>query len=282
MANNSAAFGNAKTISGKAGSFKASLLPLDLLQELKPRAPIPVTLSGTLNRAFTVLASRTKPVSLVIGNDYVTLTSNLAYTWSITTANSILNSAGAITTLDGDGTALVPYYYYVGMDSSGTVTIKPSASAPSYVEGPYGSGTYAHPGTARTQPWVYVGFGINEAATAVAFSGVTKVGYVYSLDTAVAVNAPEATAAALLDFSATLPKHGVEVMGYSAASLVAAETISLAATTTSAGYLITAGTTTAITVPYGPIVVDTAGKFSANQSSTANIAVSVTQIRDVV
>ena len=271
-------FGNPKSISGRGGSYRSSLVPIDLLQNLKQRNPVPVTIGGTNGVTFTLNHSVTNRGTYWIGNDYATVDRTVAYTW-VAGSNNILNATtGAATTLTNSTTGV--WYMYLSMSSTGALTLIPSKGAPSYVEGPYGAGTYVHPGTARAADYTYVGFMINTTANLV-FTEPVKVGYVYHLPAVVSVN-NTVTAAAVLDFSATLPKHGVEVSGYAGITGAVGTTLELSATTGVAGQKITAQTTKALTAPFGPIVVDSAGKIAGTSSTTVAHPVSVSQIRDVV
>ena len=206
-----AGFGKQKDVSGKAVTAKTSVVPLSFLQSVK-KLPIPVTISGTSQRTFTVNASKTNPVTLWNGNDFIQLKESLAYAWT-GASDSLLGATGAETTSNGPGST-APYYYYVGMNSSGTIRILPSLSAPSYVEGPFENGVLTHPGTVRGQYWNYVGFSVcTTASTAMVFLAATKVGHSYEF-APVTVATTTAVAVQELDFSATLPKHNVAVGGY--------------------------------------------------------------------
>lgn len=196
-------FGSPRSVSGLNHTGKATLVPFDLLQDVKTKTPIPVTISGASNVTFTVNASVTNPVKLWNGNDYISLRRNLAYTWTASTTNDVLHATtGAVTADQAPATGV--WYYYVGITADGTVSIYPSTLEPKFVEGPYEHSAVGHAGTARTAFWNYVGFHVCTATTP-AFEAMTKVGYTYSF---AATSKATATTWAELDFSAVIPKHG--------------------------------------------------------------------------
>jgi hypothetical protein len=270
------AFGKFRLIQGFLGQFKSTLVPVKLLQNLKKQAPIPITVSGSNQVTFTINASKTAPVFLWVGEDYIELKENLAYTWT-NGSNAILSSAGAATAVTAS--TLGVWYFYVSVASDGTLTLKPSQTAPSYAEHRFG-GSYMHPGTSSTTHWGYVGYHVCTTAATPVFLAVEKNGFVYSfLDQSVATT----TTWALLDFSGVLPAHGVTANGFLETSATSGDTIEIGTSSTNLRGQLTAKTPAAVLmyVPFSGIVVNSAGKFYGS-STTAAGDVHVTQVVDIV
>ncbi len=172
------AFGHIKSISGKAGTFDASLVPLGILNSLQT-TPVPITISGSSNVTFTVAASVTKPVYIWSGRDIIALKSNLSYTHTNDSTNVVISSGGAKTTAQTPG-AVGLRYFYAGIDSAGAIEMFPSTEKPSYVEGPFPSGERGHPGTTRDRVWTYMGWAFM-STTAPVFTYAKKIGYTYNV-----------------------------------------------------------------------------------------------------
>ena|SRR3990167_3487852 len=286
------AFGTTKQVTGKGGTFETSGVPLELLNELKRNTAIPITIGGTLNITFTVAASKTAPVPIWNGRDFIWLKENLAYTF-LGTSNTILHATtGAVTTMTGVSSA-APWYMYVGYDSTGALLLYPSAAEPKYIEGPYQGAILGHPGTARTQFWNYVGYTVCvTASTAPAFIAMTKLGFDYRMSgTAPAgaiVQLP--TTFAMIDYSAFLPKHGVQASGYLKSKPKAALINSYfggGTTAALAQHRFGVGNTVATVNYYNfpPITVSTAGKIFGGTTLAAtafSVAARITTVRDLV
>lgn len=268
-------FGAAKDIVTPLGVQKATLLPLGMVQHMIT-TPLPITIGGTSGRTFTLNAGVTNPVHIWNGRQYITLSATVAYSW-VAGTNNILSNAGAETTLTNSTTGV--WYYYIGINSSGVVTILPSKIAPSAVEGPNPSGVLGHPGTTRSQQWRYIGWTICDAATPT-FVVAEKAGYWYEFaDQSVATT----TTWALLDFSAVLPGHGVECAGYLETSATDNDTTEVGTSSTDGrgAYVAWNAAASLQFVPFGPLVVNSDGKFYGS-STTAAGDVHVTRVRDIV
>lgn len=276
-------FGRAKSIDGKAiTAQQATAVPLQLLSDLKRNYPIPITIGGTSGRTFTINASKTNPVRIWNGNDYMELKETLAYSW-VVGSNAILHATtGAETTLTNGTTGV--WYMYLGLTSAGAMTLIPSAAVPSYVEGPFEGPVLGHPGTARTQFWNYVGFMLCDATTPT-FIAATKTGFTYEIaEQAVAIT----TVWALLDFSLVLPAHGVEAGGYVEA-IGSGQIVKFGTSSTaSQGAMRLTNVTTTVFVPtsaapFSGIVGNSAGKFYAIKATNTRVSeINLTRIKDVV
>ena len=174
-------YGHAKNLveqqgSNTAGTFPATAVPLELLQQVR-KYPIPVTVGGSNNVTFTLKGS-TQPIPIWSGREYIELKEDLAYTWGAV-SNAILDSNGANAT-DADS-VLGVWYMYAAINWSAdppTYELRPSQTAPSYVsEGPYNGGILGHPGTSRARLWQYVGFMVCTTAATPAFRAMVKHGY---------------------------------------------------------------------------------------------------------
>lgn len=203
-------FGNAKSISCPAGAFDASLVPLEMLRNIRPRVPYKVTISGSSNIVFTLLGSVTHTIPIWNGNDYGQLKENLAYTWQAGSLNTILNSAGAVTTLQA--TPVGVWYMYVGL-VAGVPIIYPSQTGPSEVQGPFEGGPLVHPGTSRVRVYSYVGFTIASATTP-AFLTMVKVGKWYQFAAQTVANATTGWAERAFTAMPKLGALGGELRGY--------------------------------------------------------------------
>ena len=290
------AFGHPKDITGKAGTFKATLVPLELLGHLLSH-PIPVSTSGTSNRVFTVAASVSNPVVIWDGKDYVSLKENLSYTWS-TAANDILATTGALASAQAPG-AVGVRYYYVGLDSLGAIGLWPSVNEPSYVEGPFPGTILGHPGVARTRAWRYVGWNMMNATTPV-FTYFTKRGYTYHISNHAYAGVDTQPGAVTLT---VVPAHaGVRIGGFCTGQATG-QAVELGYATdptltnavvgiwkSQVGPLTYTGTSVGATVeqstPYGAFAdleVDSNGNIIAHIAATAtNVNIIVTRVRDVV
>ncbi len=157
--------------SGKQWHGRATNVPIEVMQSLKLR-PLPITISGSSQRTFTLNASKTAPAVIWNGDDVISLNTTVAYSWVVGT-NNTLSSAGVETDLT-NGTVGVWYMY---LDEDGQ-NIVPSATAPSYVETSFNTGVLGHPGTSRAQNWTYIGFMVADATTPT-FLQMYKRGYTY-------------------------------------------------------------------------------------------------------
>lgn len=268
-------FGHSKAVSTPLGNQRVTMVPLGLMQSMIT-TPLPITIGGTSGRTFTLNASVTNPVHIWNGRQYITLSTSVAYSWVVGT-NDIISTAGAAATLTNSTTGV--WYYYVGINSSGTVVVLPSKIAPSAVEGPNPSGVLGHPGSARTQQWRYVGWTICDATTPT-FVVAEKAGYWYEFaEQKVATT----TSWALLDFSAVLPGHGVECGGYLETSATDNDTTEVGTSSTNlrGAYVAFNGAASLQKFPFGPLVVNSDGKFFGS-STTAAGDVAVTRVRDIV
>jgi hypothetical protein len=200
---------NPPTRTGDQGDHKCTEVPISLLKDLKTRKAYPVTIGGTSQRTFTLSASVTNPVSIWNGDDYIHLKNNVAYSWVVGT-NTILDSTGAQTTLTNSTLGI--WYMYLDKDGQ---NIYPSATAPSFVEGKFGSGNYEHPGTEKTEHLIYVGFMLCNATTPV-FVAMTKYGHNYQAAATTWTQASDATWIVTTFTGAdALPAHdGVAISGW--------------------------------------------------------------------
>jgi hypothetical protein len=216
----------------------------------------------------------------MVGKEFISLRESVGYTWT-TGSNAILAADGSASTNTGSYAAAAVVYYYLGVDSSDAPVILPSSVAPSFVEGPFETGSWNHPGTARAQEWAYVGYGVLTTATgAGTYLAMEKAGYTYEFaEQSVATT----TTWALLDFSAVLPAHGVEAAGTLETSATSGDTIEIGTSSTNLRGQLRAQTPAAVLmqVPFSGMVVDSAGKFYGS-STTAVGDVHVSRIKDVV
>lgn len=267
------------------GGKTTKSVPLSFMQGAKMKAPIPITIGGTSNRTFTVLASATNPVPLWNGNDYWYQRENLAFSFT-TGSTARLDSNGAAATESAAAVGL--YYFYVGL-VSGVVTILPSTVPPSFVEGPFQNGHFSHPGTTRAAFWNYVGFIVCDAVTPT-FVAMTKIGFTYGLTFAnafeVATTGTTFAALAWASDAEKLPEHGalgLTVGGMlETASGATAET-HIANDTGGTGELSgSARVASAISFfPFGNIHPTSAGLIVAKDTA-ARGDIHITQINDIV
>lgn len=290
------AFGHPKDITGKAGTFKATLVPLELLGHLLSN-PIPCSTSGTSNRVFTVAASVSDPVFVWDGNDFISLKENLSYTWS-TAANDIIATTGALASAAVPG-AVEVRYYYAGLDSTGAIGLWPSTVAPSYIEGPFPGTILGHPGVARTRVWRYMGWNYMSATTP-AFDYFAKRGYTYHISNHAYAGVDTQPGAVTLS---VVPAHaGVKIGGFCTGGATG-NAIELGYATDptltnavvgiwkgAAGPLTYTGASVGATVeqsvPYAAfdgLEVNSAGNIIAHIAATATtVNIIVTRVRDVV
>ena len=197
-----------RTQANKAWSGKVTDVPIEFLREIKLRTPLTCTVGGSSNVTFTLAGSVTKPAILWHHDGIHKILKNIVYTWD-SVSNDILNSSGADAT-DADSVLGVWYMY---LNEAGD-TIKPSQTAPSYVEAPNQAGYLGHPGTSRAEPWVYIGPMINTTAD-LAFSAMVKIGFWWYITEVNAV-IPTASWAAPTNLTLFIPqlaKHGLVVSG---------------------------------------------------------------------
>ena len=223
------AFGKPKVISGSAGEFQSTMVPLEWVQNINN--PIPITGTGTGNVTFTLNASTTNPVCMFVGNDFFLLQETLAYTW-VAGTNTILDSTGATASLTGS--TLGVWYFYVGI-VSGTVTLYPSQTAPSFVQHTRQAGFLGHPGTSRTEYWRYVGVQICTTAATPVFLELTKhaKSKMYTMAT-VSFTTPSDGIQAKPDYTPSMPlyvpKHGVKLKGIVSVGPAASTSVKLGTT----------------------------------------------------
>ncbi len=203
-------FGNPKAISSPGGAFLSSLVPMEILRNIRPRVPYKVTISGSSNIVFTLLGSTTHTVPIWNGVDYGELKESLAYTWQAGSLNTILNSSGVVTTLQA--TPVGVWYMYVGF-IAGVPTLYPSQTGPSEVQGPYEGGPLCHPGTSRVRSYAYVGFTIATATTP-AFLTMVKTGKWYGFADQTVANATTGWAERAFTAMPKLGALGGELKGY--------------------------------------------------------------------
>lgn len=172
-----AAFGKPRDVTGKMGTFQSTLVPMDLLGLITSPTGIPIAVSGTSQRTFTVNASVSNPVLYWDGRDFVSLRESKSHDMGTGSTNSVLATTGALATSQTPG-AVGMKYYYLGMDTTGALTLAPSTVAPSYVEGPFPGTILGHPGTTRDRVWRYMGFSFMSATTPV-FDYFVKSGKYY-------------------------------------------------------------------------------------------------------
>lgn len=281
------AFGHPKDVTGKAGTFKSTLVPLELLGHVLTR-PISITNSGTSNRTFTVAASVSDPVYIWDGRDFIPLKENLSYTWS-TAANDILATSGALASAQVPG-AVGIRYFYAGLDSTGTLGLYPSTVQPSHVEGPFPGTVLGHPGVARTRIWRYVGFQFMSATTPV-FDYFVKRGYTYHVSNHAYAGVDTQPGAVTLS---VVPGHnGVRIGGFVTGAVSQAVELGVATDATLTNAVVGAWkamvggvSAAAIGQPYGPfenLEVTSAGDIVAHIDPTATtVNIIVTRIHDVV
>jgi len=280
-------FGKFISIRGGSGVFQSTAVPIDYLQDLKSNVPIPFTFTSL---AATLNAGVTHPLNIWVGNDFITLKETLAYTFINGTNTVFIDSSGV--TVAAQVTAATIYYLYIGRNTAGTIRMYPSASYPYYVEGPYESGYWAHPGVSRGAYWSYVGF-MQNTATTPAFTLLTKKGFTYSNPTPTGMGviniATVSTSAVAVDLSDLVPVHqGVELGGYIRTDTTAAvgDTLDIGASSLAAN----AFRATAFSITYGAtqsfygLVPSTSGYLWAKASASlaAGGDCLVTTLRDVV
>lgn len=283
------AFGHIRTISGKAGSFDATLVPLGILNALRTHA-IPITLSGSSNVTFTISASTTKPVYIWSGRDIIALRSNLSYTFTNDSTNVIVATTGAKSTAQTPG-AVGVRYFYAGIDSAGAIEMFPSTNAPSFVEGPFPAGELGHPGVARDRVWNYVGWAYLNATTP-AFDAAQKIGYVYNMSDHAYAGVDTQPGYITM---AALPAHaGVEAGGFvtgvvtmQAVALGGATDATLTNAVIGAWQTYVGGTSVAAAgvahAAFDGIPLNSSGNMLAHIASVATtVNVRVTKVRDIV
>ena len=284
------AFGKSRNIAGDAGIFESTAIPFEVLNNLQRAQSIPITISGSNQVTFTVSASKTKPVWLWTGSDFMVLKESKAYSFVGGATNTLLDSAGAIGTTNSVAST-APYYFYMAVQSDGTFLLYPSLSAPSYVEGPKEGPVLGHPGTARTEFWTYVGYSVaTTASTAPVFLAMTKDGFEYQF---AGQSVTLTSAWTALDFSATLPKHGAQAAGYleikvGSTATAGAETaeVSTSSVDVQGAFIMAANHATLTTqAPFGYATVNSDGKLHGAKTLAATKSaakVFVTRIKDVV
>lgn len=263
---------------GKVFRGPATIVPHKFLQNVA-MAPIPWSLS-TLT--FSLNASDEYPVAVWGEKDLIYLRSAITYTW-VAGSNSILDSTGAVTTQTGSTLGVWYFYAYVDESTSpDSVKIIPSRTAPSGKDNTYGSGFWGHPGSAKTRPYTYVGFGICDDASTPGFINFTKSGNTYLLTEADKLEQPTTdTSYAALGFTGAegLPTHpGVTVGGY--IETAAGDTVKLAYDSSGSGVvLVTAPTGDVSTMPFNGMPLNSGDLWALHGSSAGDVH--ITSIKDV-
>ncbi len=255
-------------------------VPVAMMSQIKMK-PLPITIGGTSGRTFTLNASVTNPAAIWNGDDFIYLTWSVAYSWVVGTTNSILHATTGAETTMTNSTAGVWYMY---LNKDGT-EIFPSATKPSFVEAPNNSGYLGHPGTAKTERYVYVGFMLCDATTPTFITATKKKdSYVYTIaEQALACAADSAFAA--IDGSLVLPAHGVEVGGYMETNATASGVTSIgdSSTENEGSFQFTGDTLgNARKAPFFGLVPDSNGYLWGKTAETSNSEVNILRIRDVV
>lgn len=273
-------YGQFRHIEGLGGTTtEATVVPVELLQNLKKNYAYPVTIGGTSNRTFTLDASTTAPVHLWIGKNYVQLRKSKAYSW-VVGSNTIIASTGALSTQTNG--ALGIWYMYAGIEADGDVTLYPSQSEPKFIEGEFEAGYLGHPGTARANSFLYVGFMLCDATTPT-FVTMTKVGYQYLIKLSEKLEQPTtATSLTLLGFTGAeaLPKHaGVTVGGWIETG--SGGTVEIAYDSNGAGNLLATGATgDVITFPFDNFPLNSGDIYALHSVGAGDVH--ITKITDVV
>ena len=277
-------FGNPRNVESYSGdSAVASLVPLELLKELATKTAYPIAQSGSGNATFTLNASVTKPLAIMIGDEYKYQTTSESYVWTASTTNTILNSAGVVT--ESQSPALGVWYFYVGITAENTLSIYPSQTVPLYVEagGPeLNAGNLGHPGAARATAYTYVGFQICTATTPT-FVTMTKVGKSYLIKESEKLEQVTTdTSYAALGFTGAegLPAHaGVKVSGW--LETAAGDTVKLAYDTDGAGVILATGATGDVgTAPFDGFPLASGDLYALHGSAAGDVH--ITQIEDIV
>lgn len=288
------ALSGGQQVSGAMGATDATLIPNNFIQELRPRRPIPITISGTSNRTFTLNASKTNPVYLPCGKEYIELRETKAFSW-LTTANNTLNSTGAEASLTGSTVGV--WYYYLSVSKNWstkavTVEILPSLTAPSYIEATrYNAGSWGHPGTATAKFWVYVGWHICSATTPT-FTYAEKSGYDYMLanqDVSQSPTVAGGTPGTAVDFQNVLPATEPEVSGYVTMAITKAFKLDIFSQATSTGgalgkWSLKSNGTVAEIFPIHNLRMNATPStaFWTSHSNTCAVTISITQVKDWV
>jgi hypothetical protein len=271
-------FGNPKNIQGRSVSADSTLVPMEILRELRPRRPYPVTVTTTV---FTLVGSVTHKIPIWNGSDVMFLDESLAYTW-VVGSNAILSSAGVETT--NTGSLLGTWYYYVSQDADGTYEILPSQTGPSEVQTRFPNGGLAHPGLSVAKPWTYVGFSTCDDATTPTHLAATKIGYQYHV--ADVTNATTSTwAQPAFTNAKALPKLGALgglVGGYLEVGAGASVTIgSTSSASVGQQTYLAPSASGAAYAPFGKIPMTADGKIWTADNGTRG-DVHITIIQDVV
>lgn len=266
-------FGSPKQISGQSVGGYSTLVPFEVLGRLK-FPPISATYTST---TFVLNGTTTNPICFPIGNDFFRLEETKTYTWQAGALNTILSSAGVVTTLQSPATG--GWYFYVAIDTDGSYLMYPSQTEPEDV-------TLNHPGTSKTLTWRYVGYQICSATTTPAFVACTKIGYqMHMPDGTLTVATTSAWAERAFTAGKALPKHGalgVTVSGHINAG--AATTVSVGSTSSSTTGIYKVGDPTATGdqfAPLPPIAPNANGKLWSVDSG-ARGDTTVTIITDIV
>lgn len=258
----------------------ATIVPHKFLQNVA-MAPIPWGLS-TLT--FSLNASDEYPVAVWGEKDLIYLRSAITYTW-VAGSNSILDSTGAVTTQTGSTLGVWYFYAYVDESTSpNSVKIIPSQTSPSGKDNTYGSGFWGHPGSAKTRPYTYVGFGICHDASTPGFIAFTKRGFKYDIPIASKLEQETAddTNFVALGFTGAegLPTHpGVTVGGW--VETAAGDTVEIASDSSGSGaILITAPTGDVSTMPFSEMALSSGDLYGRHGTSAGDVHItSITDVR---
>ena len=268
---------------GTGYSGECTNVPFDLLWEISQKAGTPIVQSGTNNVTYTLNLGVNRKFKAFLGQEFVKLSDAESYTWAAGANNEILNSSGVVTADQSPATGI--WYYYLGNTATGTVVIRPSQTAPSH--GPGGDGTesgyYTHPGTSKTNAWIYVGFALCTATTP-AFASFTKIGKTYNFANSVLTVATAGTsfATALWTGAKALPAHeGIKVAGDLETGATAGNAAHVAATSGGLGEQ-RCQTSAAVLArgTFGPIAITDGELYYKHTGAAGDIF--VTSIEDVV
>lgn len=265
---------------GKDFEGQATIVPYELLKNLRT-FPTPFSLSSV---TVTLGGSAASPIALWAGNDFISITSNLTYTFA-ETGNAIINSSGVETT---GASALGVWYFYVSISKNYTTevttdTLIPSQTAPAAIDFDQNAGYLGHPGTSATSRYVYVGHVICSNATGPVFVGFTKNGSSYMIAEADKLEQPTTgTSYAALGFTGAegLPTHaGVKVGGYIETG--SGDSVKLAYDSSGSGVVLaTAATGDVLTMPFSGMTLNSGDLYALHGSSAGDVH--ITQIEDIL
>ena len=235
MAVGKQAFGKPFPLSGSAGAFWATAVPIDMLRDLSLAVPYPITITGANQVVFTLNTSVSNTLGFWIGDDYISMAEAKSYIWT-DAVNNILDANGTESTVTGS--TLGWWYFYLYLDS-GAPKLIPSQTPPTYPSGGrFGSGTLSHPGVDKTRAYVYVGIQKCTTAATPVFLAMEKLGFRYNF-----AEIAEATTATWAETTALFPATGplgVKVGGSMNVGIGTDPTVSVGSTSTDGAGVFTA------------------------------------------